>query len=237
MARRSPSNYALLAPYAAPYFAYVAGLSGVAALFPGPSASGQGFAYIVAGLGAAAGLFWGWRWTLPLRGPGSPLASVALGVAGGLAGTVLWVAAKAPFYEPGGQAWTSGAFWLRFAASASLVAIFEEMLFRGLVLRGAFQWSQLRRAGDPQPLTTTLHDRSVNEVPPEAWNGFAVLASSLLFAAGHAPREIPAALLFGIWMAALTRCRRDLLTPVVAHGTTNAVLALYVRATGQWNLW
>ncbi len=235
--RSSPSNYALLTPYVAPYFAYIAGLSAVAALVPGSSARAQTLAYVVAGLGAAVGMVWGWRWTLPLRGSGTPLASVAVGVAGGIAGTALWVVAKAPFYEAGGDPWVAGPFWLRFVVSASLVPVFEELLFRGFALRGAVQWSELRRAGDPHPLATALHERSVNDVAPDTWNGFAVVVSSLLFAAGHAPREIPAAMLYGMWMACLTHYRRDLLTPVVAHGTTNAALALYVLVSGQWNIW
>ena len=38
-------------------------------------------------------------------------------------------------------------------------------------------------------------------------------------------------------MAALVVSRGDLLSAVVAHGVTNASLALYVRATGTWGVW
>jgi len=38
-------------------------------------------------------------------------------------------------------------------------------------------------------------------------------------------------------MAALWAIRKDLLTPIVAHATTNAALAFWVRASGQWNVW
>jgi len=238
MRRSTPVNYALLFPYAAPYFAYVFSLTLIPALLPASLANlATSVAYVVAGGAAMAGLIWAWRWTLPLRGEGSVSASVAVGIAGGLLGTVLWLVAKAPFYEAGGEAWDPGGFWLRFVISATVVAIFEELVFRGFVMRAACQWSELKRRGDPHPLATALHERSVNQVSPSDWNVWAVLVSSLLFAAGHAPREVPAAFIFGLWMAVLTIYRKDLLTAVVAHGTTNAVLAFYVRASGNWNYW
>lgn len=238
MQRRSPTNYALLFPYAAPYFAYVFSLALIPALVPSSLADWDtSVAYVVAGTAATVGLAWAWRWTLPLRGDGSTSVSIAVGIAGGLVGTALWLAAKAPFYDAGGEAWSVGDFWLRFVVSATVVALFEELVFRGFILRAAYQWSQLKRGGDPHPLATTLHERSVSHVPAGAWNIWAVVVSSLLFAAGHAPREFAAAFVFGIWMAVLTLYRMDLLTAVVAHGTTNAVLALYVRLSGNWNYW
>jgi CAAX protease family protein len=228
---RRPSNWAVLFHYVAPYFAYVLALSLVPTVAPKP------VVYAVAIAASAIGLARGWRWYLPLRGPESPAVSVAAGIAAGVAGTALWVWIKAPLYPAGGEAWAPAAFWGRLVASSTVVPVFEELLFRGLVLLGAVQWDEARRAGDKDPLGTALHERSVRDVAPGAWTPWAVAISTIAFAAGHAPAEWPAALAYGLLMAALWIVRRDLLSCVVAHGTTNLTLALWVRATGQWALW
>jgi CAAX protease family protein len=229
--RRKPSNYALLFPYVLPYFAYVGAL-----MIP-PERLPRAAAYGVALAGSGAALAWGWRWLLPLRGTGSPVASAAAGAAAGVVGTALWVAIKAPFYAAGGEPWPEGAFWMRLLASGTVVAVFEELLFRGYLLCGAVQWSRARRAGSPDPIGEVLHQRSVADVEPGAWTPFAVLFSSLVFAGGHAPGEWPAALAYGLLMAGLWIWRKDLLTCVIAHGTTNVTLALWVRHTADWTLW
>lgn len=238
MRRRSPTNYALLFPYAVPYFAYVFSLTLVPTLIPASwEAWETTLAYVVAGLTAAAGLVWAWRWTLPLRGERGVAGSITVGLGGGLVGTALWIALKAPFYDAGGEVWSASAFWLRFAVSATVVAVFEELVFRGLLMRAAYQWWQIRREGTPHALSIALHERSVDQVPAGAWSLSAVAISSLLFAVGHAPGEFLAAFGYGLWMATLVVSRKDLLTAVVAHGTTNAALAFYVRETGNWNYW
>jgi hypothetical protein len=42
---------------------------------------------------------------------------------------------------------------------------------------------------------------------------------------------------YGFLMAGLWIGRKDLLSCVGAHATTNATLAAYVRLTGHWTLW
>jgi len=228
---RRPSNWAVLFPYVAPYFAYVLVVSIPATLLPKPAT----YALAIAASGAA--LAYGWRWYLPLRGPGSPIVSVLVGVIAGVIGTALWVWIKAPFYEAGGEPWTAGAFWGRVAASSTVVPVFEELLFRGLVLLGAVQWDEARRAGSKDALGDALHDRSVLDLPAGAWTPAAIAVSTIAFAAGHAPGEWPAATAYGLLMAGLWIARRDLLSCVVAHATTNLTLALWVQKTGQWILW
>jgi len=225
---RAPSNYQLLFTYVAPYFAYV-----IALMLPMARTS----RYAIASVAAAAALAYGWRWLLPLRGPRSVAGSVLLGGLAGVFGTALWVWIKRPFYEAGGDPWPLADFALRVGASGTVVAVFEELLFRGLLLGGAVQWHRARREGDADPLGTALHRRSVGTLEPGAWTGVAVLFSSVAFASGHAPGEWPAAFAYGLLMAALWIVRGDLLTPIVAHGTTNVTLALWVRHTGQWSLW
>lgn len=228
---RRPSNWAVLFQYVLPYFAYVGVLSLPESMLPKP------IAYAVATIACTAALAYGWRWYLPLRGPGAPALSVGIGVVAGVFGTALWVVIKAPFYEPGGEPWSSAAFWGRVIASSTVVPVFEELLFRGLLLLGAVQWDQQRRAGSKDPLGDALHDHSVLDLPPGSWTPAAVVISTLAFAAGHAPGEWPAATAYGLLMAALWIGRKDLLTCVVAHATTNLTLGLWVQQTGQWALW
>ena len=230
-ARKKPSTYSLLFSYVLPYFASVL----VRAL--GADALGKAAAYALGVAARAAGIAFAWRWYLPLRGPRSPAGSVAAGIVAGLAGTAAWIAIKAPFYEAGGEPWAPAAFWLRVLASTTVVALFEEQLFRGLLLREAVTWDRLRRAGARDPLGGALHDHGPDDVEPGGWTAPAIAISALAFAAGHAPGEWLAAVGYGLLMAALWIWRKDLLCCVVAHGVTNLTLALWVRHTGQWAVW
>lgn len=228
---RKPSNYSLLFSYVLPYFLYVGALMAPATALPRPLA----YALAIAASGAA--LVWARKWYVPLRGPRAPLGSVAAGIAGGVAGTALWLLLKTPFYASGGEAWTPAAFWMRVLASGTVVAIFEELLFRGWMLRTAVSWDRLRRSGEADPLGMALHGRSPADVEPGAWTPAALAISSLAFAAGHAPGEWLAAAAYGLLMAGLWIWRQDLLSCVVAHAVTNVTLALWVRRTDQWAIW
>lgn len=228
---RKPSNYSLLFTYVAPYFAYVLTLMLPETLVP------KAWSYGLAMAASAAAIAWAWRWYVPLRGPRSPLGSVAAGALIGVLGTALWLAIKAPFYEADGEPWEPAAFWMRVLASTTVVAVFEELLFRGLILRGAVTWNRLRKAGAREPLGDTLHDHGPEDVEPGAWTPLALVVSSLAFAAGHQPGEWVAATVYGLLMAGLWVWRKDVLSCVVAHGVTNLTLALWVQRTGQWSVW
>jgi len=82
-----------------------------------------------------------------------------------------------------------------------------------------------------------LDEDSISNVRPGAWSVGAVLISSLVFALGHTIPEWPAAVAYGILMSILWIIRKDLLSCIIAHGTTNLTLALYVYFTGHWELW
>jgi membrane protease YdiL (CAAX protease family) len=233
MAVGTPRNGAALPHYIAPYAAYVLVLAAPATLLSRPAAYALAFA-------ASAATLWmgmGRRFYLPVLRPGAVLPSVLVGIAGGLAGTVLWVALKKPFYPPGGAAWEPDVFWARTVASSTVVPVFEELLFRGFLLLGVIQWSAARIARAPDPLGVVLNESSVHDVPAGSWTALAAAVSTVAFAAGHAPGEWVAACAYGLLMVALWAVRKDLLTPIVAHATTNAVLALWVRASGHWSLW
>lgn len=231
MAVGAPRNGAALPHYVAPYAAYVLALAAPATFVSRP------VAYAIAWIASAVTLWVGRHLYLPVLGSGRTVPSVLTGIAGGLAGTILWVGLKRPFYPPGGAAWEPDVFWARLVASSTVVPVFEELLFRGFVLLGAVQWAAARTARAPDPLGVALNEASVHDVPAGSWTPLAAGISTVAFAAGHAPGEWLAAGAYGLLMVALWAVRRDLLAPIVAHATTNAVLALWVRASGQWNVW
>ena len=109
--------------------------------------------------------------------------------------------------------------WLLFRVIGAIVTvpIAEELAFRGYLLRrlvsADFASVDLRR---------------FHFVP------FAL--SSLLFGLLHGQRWI-AGTLAGMLYAAVTRRRGSLGDAVTAHATTNALIAVLVLTTGNWNLW
>ncbi len=225
------SNRDLLLPFAAPYLLYV-GLGSVARFGVPPEG-----VYALRLVLVTLALAWAWRWYPPLTGPRNPLGSVGVGVVAGLGGTAVWVALLTPFVPDGGEPWGGAAFALRLVAATLLVPVFEELLMRGYLLRLALQWDEARRAGESEALPVALDERSILDVAPGAWSGWAVVLSTLAFTAGHAVPEWPASVAYGLLMAGLWIWRRDLLTCIVAHGVTNLTLAAYVWSTGSWGLW
>jgi CAAX prenyl protease-like protein len=108
--------------------------------------------------------------------------------------------------------------WLAFRAVGSVVTVplAEELAFRGYIAR-------------------RLIARDFQDVPAGqfAWPSF--LLSSVLFGALHG-RWLAGTLAGMLYAVALYR-RRELSDAVVAHATTNALIAAYVLATGSWTLW
>jgi exosortase E/protease (VPEID-CTERM system) len=110
------------------------------------------------------------------------------------------------------------AFWIacRVLGAAVTVPLAEELAFRGYLLR-------------------RLVDRDFERVPPRQFSLFAFLASSLLFGLMH--DRLVAGTLAGMLYAGVVHRRGRLADAVIAHATTNALLAAYVLATGSWWLW
>ncbi|MDY0227688.1 MAG: CPBP family glutamic-type intramembrane protease [Desulfomicrobium apsheronum] len=225
------TNRQLLLPYMAPYLAYVA-IASLPAEFLSREVN-YGLRLVV----VTALLLWARRWYCSLTGPGSPLVSVLWGVAAGVAGTGLWVVLLAPFVTAkAGSDWSGLSFALRLVAAGLLVPVFEELMMRGYVFRLALQWGKERRKGGAA-LQAALDERSLEEVGAGEWSWIAVIVSTLAFTAGHGMPEWPAAIAYGLLMCALWAWRRDLLSCVVAHATTNIVLAAYVWISGNWQYW
>jgi membrane protease YdiL (CAAX protease family) len=230
MSNSPHSNYKLLLPYVLPYVAYVA----IANLF-GSLDAGINYALrivVVSGI-----LFWGWRRYVPFRRPGNTLYSMGVGIILGLAGTIFWVMLLSPFVTPGKMASDKVSFFMRLLASTLLVPVFEELLMRVYVFRLAHQWYIERKTKKVNAYETVFYEKSLNDFEPGEWSFFAILFSSIIFALGHQLIEWPSAIVYGLLMALLWVLRKDVLSCIVAHATTNLTFGIYVYITGSWAYW
>ncbi len=109
--------------------------------------------------------------------------------------------------------------WIGFRALAAVVTvpIAEELAFRGFLLRRL-------RAADFEGVKWSA----------VSWTALAI--SSLLFGMLHGPRW-PAGTLAGLLFGWLAMRQAKIGEAVAAHAAANALIALYVLAAGQWQLW
>jgi len=228
-AARAPAS--LLVPYAAPYVLYVA----IGALADPRAHAEWVYGARLLLVGGSLALFW--RRTLPFRGPRALGPSIALGALAGLAGAALWLALRAPFAAGDASAWSDSAWAARALGATLLPPLIEEPLFRGWALGVGVLYARARAAGSPSPLGQALERSDLAAVEPGAWTPLAVLASTLLFAAGHHTGEWLAACGYGALMCALWIARGDLVSCISAHAVTNAALAVFARATGAFGSW
>jgi CAAX prenyl protease-like protein len=109
--------------------------------------------------------------------------------------------------------------WLAFRTVAAVVTvpIAEELAFRGFLLR-------------------RLVSSEFESVSFRRFSPFAFLVSSVAFGLMHGDRWL-AGTLAGMLYAGVLMRRGSMGTPVVAHATTNALLAGWVLFYGRWDLW
>jgi len=106
---------------------------------------------------------------------------------------------------------------LRIAGAIVTVPIAEELAFRGYVLR------RLKSAD-----FESVDLRSFSLIP--------LVLSSLMFGVLHGQRWI-AGTIAGMLYAMVMRRRGSLGDAIVAHATTNALIAALVLSGGSWSLW
>jgi exosortase E/protease (VPEID-CTERM system) len=106
---------------------------------------------------------------------------------------------------------------LRVLAAVVTVPIAEELAFRGYLIR-------------------RLISSHFESVDPTTWTYFSVLASSIVFGLPHGDRWL-AGIAAGILYAVVFLVRGRIGDAVVAHATTNALLAIWVLARGAWYMW
>jgi exosortase E/protease (VPEID-CTERM system) len=145
----------------------------------------------------------------------------------GCATAVMWIAtfplsvAQESSWPASLQSVGSGvaALWLavRFAGYVFVVPLVEELAFRVYATR-------------------RLMSNDIDSVPVGAFTVASFVISSLLFGALHGALWIQGTVA-GMAFAFLLYRRRSVGDAVLAHATTNAVIALYVFTTGRWSLW
>jgi exosortase E/protease (VPEID-CTERM system) len=113
-------------------------------------------------------------------------------------------------------AWASVWLLFRIAGATITVPLAEELAFRGYLLR-------------------RLQSADWSELPPGQFSWMSLLFSSILFGLMHGSWF--AGILAGLAYAFAVYRRGKLTDAVLAHATTNALLAVYVLATGAWALW
>jgi exosortase E/protease (VPEID-CTERM system) len=156
-----------------------------------------------------------WRWSCSYAA-----------VAAGIAVAVPWILlAPAAGAAPGATAaalatmapgWAALWILFRLAGAVVTVPLAEEIAFRGYLAR-------------------RLMARDFERVPLERLSWLAVLGSAFAFGMLH--DRIVAGTLAGIAYGIVARRRGSLVDAVVAHATTNALLAVWVLWTGNWSLW
>ena len=117
-----------------------------------------------------------------------------------------------------------GAYWasllLRFFRAVVVVALIEEIFWRGFVMRIALDWE-----GDywKQPFGRA------------SWISYLIVTG--LFVAAHAPIDYAGAFVYGsltyllcVWSKSLGAC-------VVMHATANLLMGIYIMSTGKYGLW
>lgn len=158
-------------------------------------------------------LDWRFGWTAP--------------VIGGVV-FALWLALDSSTGVQGGKGIATGLaalpaaariFWLatRTIAAIVTVPIAEELAFRGFLIR--------------RLISADFHERGFKE-----YTYVALLISSLAFGLMHGDRWIAGTVAGLLYAAAMLR-RGRIGDAVVAHATTNALLAVWVQAGGRWDLW
>ena len=117
-------------------------------------------------------------------------------------------------YDPKVTGWL--AFWVHMFGSTVMIAIIEEFFYRGFLYR----WMQ----GSPffKLDAGKLH-----------WP--MLLLISVFFSVSH--YEVGAAIICGLCYGLLYIKTRDIWAPIIAHGTTNFVLGLYVIKFNAYQFW
>ena len=182
---------------------------------------------LLRGLAAAALLAAFWPHYTELRESRLSARQAAMAMAVGTAVFLAWIALDQPWARLGGE----GAGYApvtpdggidcpralaRFIVLAAVVPVMEELFWRSFLMR----WIDARDF-------LNLDARRVS--------GMALALTCGLFAVEHSLWV--AGLMAGLAYAGLYITTNNLRAPVLAHAVTNAILGLWILATGSWQLW
>jgi CAAX protease family protein len=204
-------------PIIAPFFLFMVFLS-AESFFPDQHYALYPFKAIL----VAAVIAWYWR-SLPSLRPAAPMLSVGVGIVG----VILWIGfdpilvhynqpliGRNPFQlYPAVDAWWL--FGFRLAGITFIVPVMEELFWRGFLMR----W---------------LIKEDFTSVPIGTYQPFSFWVTTVCFATVHGS-EWPLALLVGVLYGAWFVRTKSLGNIMLAHGTTNLLLALYCLITNDWH--
>jgi exosortase E/protease (VPEID-CTERM system) len=205
------------AAYLGPFVAMLA-----AAMLTGAVSAGFDWLYALR-IVAIAAVIWSCRktyarlnWTCSWGALAIGVATFAVWVAmfpDGLTSKAVWPVALQSVPSSWAAAWLA----LRLGGYVIAVPVAEELAFRVYAMR-------------------RVMDSDIERVPVGAFSWPSFVISSALFGAFHGalwPQGVIAGMAFA---CALCR-RRAVGDAVLAHATTNALIAMYVFATGRWSVW
>ncbi len=219
-------------PFVVPFILYLLGTSLIASL--GVAWYPVAYAVVVALVGGVTWFLLRREKILRVHG------NVSLGVLVGMVGIAAWIALShlhleswvsqwlPDFLKPGDRVSynpfenlkSAGAIWgfvfVRVIGIAIIVPIIEEIFWRGFLLR----W---------------LIDPGWEKIPIGTYTLSSCMWVTLLFALAHP--EWLAAAAYCLLLNGLLYWKRDLWLCVVAHATSNFLLAVYVLTSGAWWLW
>ena len=217
----APSRSNPVAPYLAPFLAIVA-----MTMVTGACSHPGGFdwfyplrvlaAVVVLWLFRRAYLELDWSWSWPAAAMGVLAAAVwliAASIRGEPVPTTAWPSQLAQLPMPLAAAW----FFFRAVGYVVTVPVAEELAFRGY-------------------LTRRLIRADFEAVPLGQFSWLAFLVSSALFGALHGQNWLAGCVTGMLFAIALYR-RGRIGDAIVAHATTNGLLAVYAVMTGNWQLW
>jgi CAAX prenyl protease-like protein len=203
--------------YLAPFLVVMA-----SAMLTGAFSAGIDWLYPVRVL-AAVWVLWVFRKTYTNLGWTMSWRAVAIGCAT----FAVWIAlvpsgpATADHWPPGLRSvpvhWAAAWLLLRVIGYTITVPLVEELAFRGY-------------------LTRRLMREDFERLPVGLFSWWSFAISSLLFGALHGGFWL-AGTIAGMTFALALYQRRALGDAVLAHATTNGLIAVYVFATGRWSVW
>lgn len=168
-------------------------------------------------------VLWGCRHVYQAAEWRGSAASVAIGAAafviwmamlpGDLTSKNAWPAALQGMSSAGAMVWLA----VRVAGYVLVTPLAEELAFRGYVTR-------------------RLISADIDRVSVGTFRWPSFLVSSLLFGAFHGHLWLQGTIAGMVFAGALYR-RRSLGDAVLAHATTNGLIACYVFVTGHWSVW
>ena len=137
--------------------------------------------------------------------------------------SLLGIESRVDGFDPGNFE-SPAAYWaavgFRFLRAVVVVALAEEILWRGFMMRFVCDWE-----GDywHQPFGRA------------SWSSYAIVTA--LFVLAHAPDDYAGALVYGSLTYVLCVWSKSLGACVVMHAVANLLMCIYIMAYGKYGLW